>query len=479
MEGEQRGQDDAGTSSRDPVQVEPKTYFANERTFIQWISAALLLLTVSSIMMGSGNYNGTSSVIAFSSLILVLYAAFVYFRRVNLLRSGAAYGYLDIFGPTILAVGVGVGVFVVFADAIKGSEFLPFGKMGEGKDDRRFLKSPSLASPLSFSEHGPVYEYYQDHPIGPSLLETEGSCMQHSMQGVNLLEYQPRDILLNNNDGSFIVATPQTLVAHPFRTASTMEASIVSEIANVELQSTMMVGDRLFALSTGPSQTELLEFDRHHGEIQSRVVLQDHPSTVGSMVYIPSSSKILLYLDGAMHSYQLLAGNSGNESKELSLSRTGSINMKVLNRGTTSTTSTSATKENAITAMEHFEGVTFILRGHQNILQAWDLSTPSPSLLTEFSLPAVPNHRNDDQWVGMALERRRMEEETTSNLRNGSSSSSSMSSSSSTVWLHMPLDTFPPQLWSFRLDEQVIRLDGNNNDSKQPSMFSLPECNGN
>ena len=58
-----------GLSSKDPVQGEPKTYFANERTFIQWISAALLLLTVSSIMLGSGNYNGTSSVIAFSSLV--------------------------------------------------------------------------------------------------------------------------------------------------------------------------------------------------------------------------------------------------------------------------------------------------------------------------------------------------------------------------------------------------------------------------
>jgi uncharacterized membrane protein YidH (DUF202 family) len=38
----------AGTKSRlTPVKVEPKTFFANERTFIQWLSAALLLFTVS------------------------------------------------------------------------------------------------------------------------------------------------------------------------------------------------------------------------------------------------------------------------------------------------------------------------------------------------------------------------------------------------------------------------------------------------
>lgn len=34
-----------------PVRVEPKTFFANERTFIQWLGAAILLLTLSSAMI--------------------------------------------------------------------------------------------------------------------------------------------------------------------------------------------------------------------------------------------------------------------------------------------------------------------------------------------------------------------------------------------------------------------------------------------
>jgi uncharacterized membrane protein YidH (DUF202 family) len=495
MEGE-RQESDTGTdtSSRDPVQVEPKTYFANERTFIQWISAALLLLTVSSIMMGSGNYNGTSSVIAFSSLVLVVYAVFTYFRRVNLLRTGEAYGYLDFVGPTILAAGVGVGVFIVFADAVKGSEFLPFGK--ENKDDnRRFLAQgggrPEVLQSSSIQE-----QHERPQFLGPFLHETKGSCIRHSMEGINLLEYQPQDILLKEGGHEFlIVATSQALVAHPLLLEDTQEdaTTLLSEISNVEIQSTIFVGDRLLALSTGPSKTELIEFqisdDETHAELleSSRFVIQEEStSAVGSMVFVPSSSssssdnkngKVLLYLDGVMHSYQLssAANKTGDDdaNKKLLLSLTGSINMKVLNRGVSDKNDDRTT----ITAMEHFEGVTYILR-HNNILEAWDL-TQQAALLSELTLPGVPSrHDEDDRWVGVALERRRRrsssseEEMKASNLRNGGSKKNDEQEKeeSTSVFLHMPLDTFPPQLWSFRLEEQ--QLDG------QHSILSLPNCDG-
>lgn len=77
---------------KNPVRVEPKSYFANERTFIQWISAALLLLTVATILMSNGQFMRTATMIAFSALFLVGYSAFVYFRRINLLSSGEGYG---------------------------------------------------------------------------------------------------------------------------------------------------------------------------------------------------------------------------------------------------------------------------------------------------------------------------------------------------------------------------------------------------
>jgi uncharacterized membrane protein YidH (DUF202 family) len=449
-------------SSHEPVQVEPKTYFANERTFIQWISAALLLLTVSSIMMGSGSYNGTSSVIAFSSLVLVCYASYVYFRRVNLLRSGDAYGYLDFVGPTILAAGVGLGVFIVFADAVKGSEFLPWGN-GEGnnqnQNDRRFLMSAAALSGPELHVLPPIEQVFQ-------LQEVEGKCSRHSIEGINLLEYQPRDIILHGDtsESELMVATPQALVSHPLlsgKTKASLSASSRHELPDTEIQSMTMVGDRLFALSIGPSKTELIEFGFNAAgaemESRSRFLIQDSTTATGSMVIVPSSvqeeeeeGKLYIYLDGTMHNYHLPSPAVSSSS----LSRTGSINMKVLNRGL-------ANNDDPITAMEHFEGLTYILRERQNTIEAWDLNTAT--FVTEMPLPSVSTN---DKWVGMAFQRRRNDdEEEKTSLRK--SSKMAADTDTSAVYLHMPLDAFPPQLWSFRLD-------GHGEEDR--NIFSFPEC---
>jgi uncharacterized membrane protein YidH (DUF202 family) len=428
------------------VQVEPKTYFANERTFIQWISAALLLLTVSSIMMGSGEYNGTSSVIAFAALVLVCYAAFVYFRRVQLLRTGQAYGYLDFLGPSILAVGVGLGVAIVFADAVKGSEFLPWGDGGGGKDkdDRRFL---TAASPPHWQdpEMLPAVE-----AVKTKLSEVEGKCARYAMEGINLLEYQPRDIILHDKTRALVVATPQTLVTHPLADQATRSA-VLAELPGLDIQSLTMVGDVLFALSIGPTKTELIEFNAA-SMVWTTILVQDASSTAGSLVYVPDQGKLYIHLDGNMHTYHL--------HKESLLSRTGSINMKVLNQGGS---------YDPISAMEHFEGLTYILR--RNIIQVWDLEMAT--LVSEMSLPTVAKH---DKWVGMALERRNDDEEETSSFHalRKSKMAARDGKMNTAVYLHMPLDTFPPQLWSFHLED--VHDDEVNHDDR--SIFSFPECDG-
>lgn len=469
------------TSSREPVQVEPKTYFANERTFIQWISAALLLLTVSSIMMGSGNYNGTSSTIAFSALILVCYAAYTYFRRVHLLQSGQGYGYLDFLGPSILAAGVGFGVFIVFADAIKGSEFVPWGA-SEGKkdkdkydyDDRRSLMAlPQMMIP---SENTGQQDYFgaRDEPsIFPPLQESLGLCTRHSLQGVNVLEYQPRDI--QTFQDYLLVATPQSLILHG-KEKGTETALVLTEMVDVELQAIAWVGDdqrQLLALSTGPIRTELLVLAVSAGdktaELVSRHVIHETVSQVGSMVVLPGADhRILLYLDGSMHTYQLVLAETKDDSSGF-LVRTNSINMKVLNQGRKQQESVASHQEpdHSITTMKYFEGITYLLRSNENLVQAWDLNKGA-TLLHEWILPGNNSVDEEDRWRGMVLERR----STTSsrsgaaqNLLRGNNNGHPQegSASSSSVYLHMPLDSYPPQLWSFLLQEQ-------------DSVLSLPHC---
>jgi hypothetical protein len=248
-----------------------------------------------------------------------------------------------------------------------------------------------------------------------------------------MLEYQPRDIVLNAND-SVVVATPQSLVAHPLLEEAA-RSTILSEIPDIEIQSLTIVGDHLFALSTGPAATEVVEFNVD-ASIEARYLILDAPSTAGSMVFVGEgqNGKFYIYLDGQMHSYNV-------PSKEDSvLSRTGSINMKVLNHGMNDS-------EDPITAMEHFDGLTYVLRGRQNIIEAWDLTRATK--VSDMPLPSVSS---SDKWVGMAFERKNAE---TSALRKNTAVSS--------VYLHMPLDTFPPQLWSFRL-------------GKENGVFAFPEC---
>lgn len=447
MAGETAGPD----SSHEAVQVEPKTYFANERTFIQWISAALLLLTVSSIMMGSGEYNGTSSVIAFCALILVAYAAFVYFRRVRLLQTGEAYGYLDFLGPSILAAGVGLGVLIVFADAVKGSEFLPWGD-GDGR------RLATTGSTYMHSRHL-VEQVY----LSP-LEETTGVCHQHSLQGLNILEYQPQDIVVadpaaSNNNMMVVVATPQSLVAH--FTNGSPPIVLADEIFNVELASIVSMPSRktLLALSTGPTVTELIQFSMvsdTRAELVSRHVLEETATTQGSMVLLPETEKLLVSLDGHFYTYQMPGEDDDTEEspstsrrRRRPLIRTSTLNTKVLDQG--------SVRNDPITAMAHVDGITYLLRSESNTLQAWDI--PKATLVDEISLPTIASH---DQWAGLALQVVEELPTISSNLR---SSSSSRNQTTSRMVLHMPLDSYPPQLWTFTLQQ--------NNGS-----FSLAPCDG-
>ena len=430
--------EEPGSSSIEPVQVEPKTFFANERTFIQWISAALLLLTVSSIMMTDGSYNGTSSIIAFSALILVGYSAFIYFRRVHLLMSGTAYGYLDIVGPAILAAGVGLGVFIVFSDAVKGSDIIPQRKDKDYDDDRRRLMMESHVP--SFSQ------------------QDAGKCFRRSTQGLNLLEFLPRDVSLSGELQDLLVATPQTLVLHSRHN----DNKILTQVQDSDIQSVVTVGEKIFALSTGPSRTELIQFNSSildseaptSGDaINAKYVIQDFPATSGSMTFVPSDNntdqegKFYIHLDGVMHSYQLL------ESKENTvLSRTGTVNMKVMTGGET----------DPITSMTYFEGTTYLMRPTLGVIDAWDLT--KGIFLAETSLPVSVENPTTEHWVGMAFERQpeaASEGKPESHLRKQFSNADS-----SSLVLHMTLDTLPPQIWTFHLE------------GPENGVFSFPHCDG-
>jgi len=399
-----------------PARVEPKSYFANERTFIQWISAALLLLTISSVLMGYGSNSpgGTSSAmfgagmkICCGAVVIVLYATFVYFRRIHLLSNGKPYGYVDFAGPVILAVAVAVGVSAMLVTFVQSSP---------NRSRQQLL--------------------YQE----------AGKCVMQSMAGIHPLEYQPSDALVVNN--TLLVVSNQQVMSHPLDGET--RPSQLAEIPNSDLEGLTRVGDRIFALSEGPQQTELIELAWTAGggmEEKARWKVSDSLQAEG-LAFVPDlrnddSSKpqgrFYIDVDGAIHTFAVpdleVNVTSSNGTEVLPLLHLSSINMKLINQGLNS----SSTK---ISGMYFFEGVTYLLHDNVEIIRAWDFETGE--LLAQIPLPKVSGGFSN-QWEGIALERR---------IVGGSLRGSNDGSSS--LLLHLTLDS-PPQIWTIEVQEGATK----------------------
>jgi uncharacterized membrane protein YidH (DUF202 family) len=86
---------------RSPARVEPKSFFANERTFIQWISAALLLMGVGELLFVSARESLSQSALVAGNflfvvaLVVVVYAGALFYRRLFLMTNAKPYGYSE------------------------------------------------------------------------------------------------------------------------------------------------------------------------------------------------------------------------------------------------------------------------------------------------------------------------------------------------------------------------------------------------
>jgi len=102
-----------------PVKIEPKVYFANERTFLAWMHMTVTLASIAVAILAFANQNEWSQI--YGLLILpvaicfCLYALYNFLRRATLLRRRAPGPYEDTFGPTFLATILMVSILLNFA----------------------------------------------------------------------------------------------------------------------------------------------------------------------------------------------------------------------------------------------------------------------------------------------------------------------------------------------------------------------------
>ena len=92
-----------------PMKIEPKTFFANERTFLQWFNAAAFLASVGMALLGMGEM-GMGIIMMMIAGGVIIYANYVYRRRGIGLVKRIDVGYHDQYGPYILSIVMGVGL---------------------------------------------------------------------------------------------------------------------------------------------------------------------------------------------------------------------------------------------------------------------------------------------------------------------------------------------------------------------------------
>ena len=404
-----------------PARVEPKTFFANERTFVQWLNASVLLITMCGFLLQAENgvYNKTAAVISFFAFFLVLYSTALYFKRLNLLKIRQPYGYFNRLNPIMLCFVTGVAIFLLWADSIKGSDFLDFGGAG-----RRYLRQS------------------MSHRI---LSEAYEVCPEEVTSTKLLIHETPSALAVDSKRHAFLMTSGDTVHVQLTNDDGSISNSLL-RINQSRLQGLSMVGDRLFGVSGGPERTELIEmawWGTNKLRIVGRWTLEGSRSQIDGFSFVPSvdsttTGSFYINMNSSITTYSVPAATEEEESGEPDHPlRLKHLNMKVLTHGTTMGDDG---------AMVTFEGITYILKSEGNVLEAWNLT--DGTLVSEIALPATAGDNPMMMWTDFALERR-----------------------TDTLLLHMMManDSSPVEgnIWSFPTLEAF---------ETQSGVFSVPKC---
>ncbi|ERF73121.1 hypothetical protein EPUS_09195 [Endocarpon pusillum Z07020] len=119
-----------------PVRVEPKVYFAAERTFLSWLEFSIILGSIAATLLNFGDKASLVSAWGFTIVACcgLLYSVGNYYLRVQMIRERrASLGrYYDKWGPTVLCVMLFVATVINFAFVIKEEGWFDRRDEGEG-----------------------------------------------------------------------------------------------------------------------------------------------------------------------------------------------------------------------------------------------------------------------------------------------------------------------------------------------------------
>eukprot|EP00002_Diphylleia_rotans_P018411 TRINITY_DN3566_c0_g1_i1.p1 TRINITY_DN3566_c0_g1~~TRINITY_DN3566_c0_g1_i1.p1 ORF type:complete len:683 (+),score=176.17 TRINITY_DN3566_c0_g1_i1:51-2099(+) len=104
-----------------PMRVEPKTYFANERTYLAWVKMSLTLCIFAMGFIGLTNKRGVvvgSCILLAAGVLFSVYAYYTFFRRAVQMRAREHGPYDDKFGPGMLVFVLNVAMILSALSAV-------------------------------------------------------------------------------------------------------------------------------------------------------------------------------------------------------------------------------------------------------------------------------------------------------------------------------------------------------------------------
>ena len=99
-----------------PVRVEPKVFFATERTFLSWLEFSIILGSIAATLLNFGDSVALYSAWGFTILAIasLVYSLGIYLWRVRMIGARRTVRYHDPFGPSVLCAGLFVAVVMSF-----------------------------------------------------------------------------------------------------------------------------------------------------------------------------------------------------------------------------------------------------------------------------------------------------------------------------------------------------------------------------
>ncbi len=101
-----------------PIKVEPKVFFANERTFLAWLHMAVTLASISIAILAFSESSDWSIYYGLAlmpvAIAFCIYALYLFMKRARMIRRKDPGPYEDRLGPIILSVLLGLSILTNF-----------------------------------------------------------------------------------------------------------------------------------------------------------------------------------------------------------------------------------------------------------------------------------------------------------------------------------------------------------------------------